>query len=110
MPAITCANLPLTSSLYPKVCICNMLQYIHAGADDMSVEMHEPYTYLEGLGVDDLEDLLEDISVYTQLENGQNAEYWSDVRTVAEDQLGQLRRLQPGDRGLYSCVLAFYPS
>jgi len=29
-----------------------------------AVEMHEPYTYLNGLTVDDLEDLLVDIGVY----------------------------------------------
>jgi hypothetical protein len=33
--------------------------------EDMdAVEMHEPYTYLNGLTVDDLEDLLVDINVY----------------------------------------------
>ena len=28
-----------------------------------TVEMHEPYTYLNGLSITDLEDLLEDITV-----------------------------------------------
>lgn len=41
------------------------------GAEDLSgVEMHEPYTYLNGLTISDLEDLLEDIKVYIELEQG----------------------------------------
>lgn len=41
------------------------------GAEDLSgVEMHEPYTYLNGLTMRDLEDLLEDIKVYMELEQG----------------------------------------
>jgi len=41
------------------------------GAQDLSgVEMHEPYTYLNGLTMSDLEDLLEDIKVYMELEQG----------------------------------------
>ena len=41
------------------------------GAEDLSgLEMHEPYTYLNGLTMTDLEDLLEDIKVYIELEEG----------------------------------------
>ena len=43
------------------------------GAEDLSgVEMHEPYTYLNGLTIRDLEDLLEDIKVYMELEQGRD--------------------------------------
>ena len=38
--------------------------------DLSGVEMHEPYTYLNGLTCKDLEDLLEDIKVYMELEQG----------------------------------------
>ena len=30
----------------------------------------------QGLNIDDLEDLIEDIKVYKQLEQGRNAEFW----------------------------------
>ncbi|KAF6041340.1 CACTIN [Bugula neritina] len=73
-----------------------LAKYINAEDDDMSVEMHEPYTYLEGLSVIDLEDLLEDIKVYLELEKGKNQDYWRDITTVTEDQLSQARRLHPG--------------
>ncbi|XP_067927934.1 splicing factor Cactin-like [Watersipora subatra] len=72
-----------------------LAKYINAEDDDMSVEMHEPYTYLVGLSIIDLEDLLEDIKVYLELEKGKNQDYWRDVTTITEDQLSQLRRHQP---------------
>lgn len=40
-----------------------MAKYISAEDDDLAVEMHEPYTFLNGLTVADMEDLLEDIQV-----------------------------------------------
>lgn len=58
-----------------------------------ALEMHEPYTYLNGLQTRDLEDLLEDIEVYKELENNANAAYWEDVATIVRDELGKLRRL-----------------
>ncbi|GAA6073129.1 cactin isoform X2, partial [Tachysurus ichikawai] len=38
-----------------------LAKYISAEDDDLSVEMHEPYTFLNGLKVTDMDDLLEDI-------------------------------------------------
>lgn len=40
-----------------------LAKYIGAEDDDLVVEMHEPYTFLNGLTVADMEDLLEDIQV-----------------------------------------------
>lgn len=40
-----------------------LAKYISAEDDDLAVEMHEPYTFLNGLTVSDMEDLLEDIQV-----------------------------------------------
>lgn len=40
-----------------------LAKYISAEDDDLSVEMHEPYTFLNGLTATDMEDLLEDIKV-----------------------------------------------
>ena len=65
--------------------------------------MHEPSTYLNGLTIRDLEDLLADIRVYTELEKQQNLsgksshefdeEYWKDITTITEDELAKLRKL-----------------
>ena len=42
----------------------------------------------------DLEDLLEDIKVYLELEQGKNTEYWRDIVTVTEDELQKLKKLE----------------
>ncbi|XP_050682586.1 cactin [Leptidea sinapis] len=57
-----------------------------------ALEMHEPYTYLNGLQMQDLEDLLEDIKVYKELETEEKQCYWEDVRTIVRAELGELRR------------------
>lgn len=44
-----------------------LAKYISAEDDDLAVEMHEPYTFLNGLTVADMEDLLEDIQVLPAL-------------------------------------------
>ena len=50
--------------------------------------------FLQGLTVTDLEDLLEDIKVYLELEQGKNTEYWRDIVTVTEDELQKLKKLE----------------
>lgn len=64
--------------------------------------MHEPSTYLNGLTIRDLEDLLADIKVYTELELQQKPEhrrheydpqYWQDITTITQDELAKLRKL-----------------
>lgn len=45
-----------------------LAQYVSSEGDVTAVDMHEPYTHLMGLTLVDLEDLLEDIRVYMQLE------------------------------------------
>ncbi|XP_026320661.1 cactin [Hyposmocoma kahamanoa] len=72
-----------------------------------ALEMHEPYTYLNGLQTQDLEDLLEDIKVYKELENNANVSYWEDVATIVRDELGKLRRLKapaPARDGVHRAV------
>nr|CAD7425823.1 unnamed protein product [Timema monikensis] len=56
--------------------------------------MHEPYTYLNGLTIKDLEDLIEDIKVYKELERGKNLDYWNDITVIVEDELHKLRKLE----------------
>ncbi|XP_046377955.2 cactin-like [Haliotis rufescens] len=75
-----------------------LAKYISAEDDELAIEMHEPYTYLHGLTITDLEDLLEDIKVYLELEQGKNTDYWRDIVTVTEDELNKLRKLDASTR------------
>ncbi|CAF3340899.1 unnamed protein product, partial [Rotaria sp. Silwood2] len=70
--------------------------------DDLSVGICEPSTYLNGLTIHDLEDLLADIRVYTEKEQQQevriklhkyDVEYWQDITTITSDELSKLRKL-----------------
>lgn len=75
-----------------------LAQYISNQSLEESIEMqmHEPYTYLNGLGIKDLEDLLEDIKVYIELEKGHNHEYWEDLTVIVQDELQKLKKLVMG--------------
>lgn len=71
-----------------------LAKYISAEEEVDAVEMHEPYTYLRGLQVKDLEDLIEDIKVYKELERGGNLDYWNDITVIVEDELYKLKKLE----------------
>lgn len=58
-----------------------LAKYIQSGEEDMDIEVQEPYLLLRGLNVVDLEDLLEDIKVYRDMEISTNTEFWS-VRII----------------------------
>lgn len=64
--------------------------------ESIEMQMHEPYTYLNGLGSHDLDDLLVDIKVYIELEKGDNTEYWEDLTVIVQDELQKLRKLEMG--------------
>ena len=71
-----------------------LAKYISAEEDVDAIEMHEPYTYLNGLTVTDLEDLLADIKVYNELDTStRNQDFWSDIVVIVEDELSKLRKL-----------------
>ncbi|KAB0391908.1 hypothetical protein E2I00_002125 [Balaenoptera physalus] len=72
---------------------------LRAEDDDLAVEMHEPYTFLNGLTVADMEDLLEDIQVYMELEQGKNADFWRDMTIITEDEIAKLRKLEASGKG-----------
>ena len=70
-----------------------LAKYISAEEDVDAIEMHEPYTYLNGLTVTDLEDLLADIKVYNELDTStRNQDFWSDIVVIVEDELSKLRK------------------
>lgn len=74
-----------------------LAKYIGAEDEVDAVEMHEPYTYLRGLQIKDLEDLIVDIKVYKELERGKNLDYWNDITIIVEDELHKLRKLQQSE-------------
>ncbi|XP_006869009.1 PREDICTED: cactin [Chrysochloris asiatica] len=76
-----------------------LAKYISAEDDDLAVEMHEPYTFLNGLTVADMEDLLEDIQVYMELEQGKNVDFWRDMTVITEDEISKLRKLEASGKG-----------
>ncbi|XP_074933892.1 splicing factor Cactin isoform X2 [Phalacrocorax aristotelis] len=76
-----------------------LAKYISAEDDDLAVEMHEPYTFLNGLTVSDMEDLVEDIQVYMELEQGKNADFWRDMTIITEDEIAKLRKLEASGKG-----------
>merc|ERR1712029_1215678 len=59
-----------------------------------AVETHEPYTYLNGLALEDLEDLLVDIEVYVKIDLNKNKDFWSDIVTIIHDELSKLRKME----------------
>ncbi|XP_039253624.2 splicing factor Cactin-like [Styela clava] len=62
--------------------------------DDLSgIEMQEPYTYLNGLTIFDLEDLLADIKIYMELEQSKNIDFWRDMTVITEEELQKLKRI-----------------
>ena len=73
-----------------------LAQYISEQNLEESIEMqmHEPYSYLNGLSVDDLEDLLADIKVYNELEKCKNTDYWGDLTIIVEDEIQKLKKLE----------------
>ncbi|XP_025835190.1 cactin isoform X2 [Agrilus planipennis] len=74
-----------------------LAKYISAEEEVDAVEMHEPYTYLNGLQMNDLEDLIEDIKVYKEMEHEKNMDYWNDIMVIVEDELQKLRKLEQQD-------------
>lgn len=71
-----------------------LAQYINDQNLEESIEMqmHEPYEYIRGLSIDDLEDLLVDIKVYNELEKGENSSYWEDLTVIVDDDLKKLKK------------------
>lgn len=73
-----------------------LAQYINdqSNEDSIEMQMHEPYSYLNGLNMDDFEDLLVDIKIYNDLENRCNIEYWDDLTIIVEDEIQKLRKIE----------------
>lgn len=72
-----------------------LAQYINQSnlEDSLEMQMHEPYTYLNGLEMEDLEDLLVDINVYKDLEGqGVNSSFWEDMTIIVNDEVQKMKK------------------
>lgn len=77
-----------------------LAQYVstHSLEDTIEMQIQIPYTYLNGLSIEDLEDLLEDIRVYMEMDkSGENTSYWQDLTIIASDELQKLRKMELGN-------------
>ena len=70
-----------------------LAKYISSRFEDLAVDIHEPYTYVDGLSKIDLEDLQQDINVYQRLETEKsNLDYWRDIVTIVNEELNKIVR------------------
>jgi len=61
------------------------------GNDAVDCELHEPYIYMNGLKVTELEDLQADIEVYQRLDESEVAQaYWKNILIVGDENLKAL--------------------
>ncbi|EDV95147.1 cactin [Drosophila grimshawi] len=80
-----------------------LAQYVAAGStetaleDALEMQMHEPYMLLQGLHMEELEDLLVDIKVYEELEQGRHIDFWNDMITIVQDELQKLLKIQQSE-------------
>ncbi|KAM3728578.1 Splicing factor Cactin [Dirofilaria immitis] len=57
---------------------------------DEEFELVDPITYLRGLKIRDLEDLLEDIKVYRRIDPTDNSIWWTDFCTIVRNEIRKL--------------------
>ncbi|XP_039497442.1 cactin [Drosophila santomea] len=81
-----------------------LAQYVAAGnaplEESLEMQMHEPYVLLNGLPMEELEDLLVDIKVYEELEQGKHIDFWNDMITIVQDELQRQQKLQAENTSL----------
>lgn len=65
--------------------------------------MREPYTFLNGLTMADMEDLLVDIQVSMELGQGMNLDFWRDMMTITEDEIANLHKLEASGKSPGEC-------
>ncbi|CAG0890214.1 unnamed protein product [Darwinula stevensoni] len=72
-----------------------IVKYVGLGGDAGDTEMDVPYRQLEGLSVEELEELRQDIEVYKKLDKWNNARFWTDMAIITE---GELMKRAPPSR------------
>lgn len=78
-----------------------LAQYINPEEDDLELQMHEPYAILVGLSQDDLGDLIEDMKLYIEIDEGKNQQFWQDMLTVTKNESKKLKKMDPKNDTLH---------
>ncbi|KFK36558.1 hypothetical protein AALP_AA4G139000 [Arabis alpina] len=70
-------------------------------------QLDEPYNFLKGLTLEDMEELRDDIKIYLDLDRTR-VEYWEALTVVCDWELAEARRVSVGEeeRGLHASVEA----
>lgn len=77
-----------------------LVNYISAEDDfGQAVDMLDPYAFLNSLTMADMEDLMEDIHVYREVEQGKHMDFWQDMTTITEDEIAKLCKLEACGKG-----------
>lgn len=83
-----------------------LAKYISSENDPDAVEMNEPYFYLMGLTLTDLEDLVADIKVYMELETeSSNLDYWNDLMVIVEEEVRAMRKVELAQKSDYEAAM-----
>lgn len=77
-----------------------------ADISSLEVELREPYTIFEGLELEELRELLEDIRTYQSLEgDGPNFDFWRALETICLSEIETAAEAGRPDSGVHSSVL-----
>lgn len=60
----------------------------------VTFQLAEPYLCLNGLRLNDLEDLQEDIRVYVKIDDQSNSDFWRDIQIIVDDEISKLKKYQ----------------
>ena len=83
-----------------------LAKYVNSEQDAEAVEMNEPYFYLMGLTLADLEDLVADIQVYMELEKETtNINYWNDLLVIVDEEVRSLRKQEQSQTSEYEAAM-----
>ncbi|XP_046864874.1 cactin-like isoform X2 [Xenia sp. Carnegie-2017] len=69
-----------------------LAQYINPNEDNLEYQMHEPYSVLVGLSLDDLGDLIEDMKLYLEIDETKNHQFWKDMLAVTRNEEKKLQK------------------
>jgi hypothetical protein len=67
-------------------------------------ELDQPTKYIKNLGVDDFEDLIEDIKVCRMINKGKHNEFWDDISILASFELKTMKNTR-NEENIHSTVM-----
>lgn len=64
------------------------------------MEMHKSYTFLQHLAVANMKDLVGDIQVCVELEQGKNVDFWRGMTTIMKYEIAKLLKQEASGEDL----------